>query len=296
MDTSDDSDFYGDEDELVVLERKVDQFDVPSWWRIQAQHQPPSRLHIKAQGRADMSQFHNPYAGVPYAWQLTETVDSFLSRLPPSTTEGVPWIYVCNPYIQRKPRSFSSNQHAPGCENEGPQDNDADVSTLMQGGMERLHMVSEFTDHLRNLGKPLPQIQHEVKRAGLNASEDILRLAKHLHVTCGKWMLFCTVCEVDAVWEIVAKATVNNELGIAAKVAPKSEIESRAERIICVYTADFSDRQDVKRVASSLHRLGLIPSTGRPIYYKPDAYTYLGLSSKNPWEIRASIYDSATIL
>lgn len=27
-----------------------------------------------------------------------------------------------------------------------------------------------------------------------------------------------------------------------------------------------------------------------------DAYTYLGISSGNPWQIRASIYDSATIL
>lgn len=131
-------------------------------------------------------------------------------------------------------------------------------------------------------------------------------------------MLFCTVSDVNTVWEIVAKATVNNELGIAAKVAPKSTTDFRAERIICVYTADFSNTQDVKRVATSLHRLGLIPPMGRPIYYKPgepnslrnravvhghqsltsgtDAYTYLGLGSQNPWGIRASIYNSTTVL
>ncbi|KAJ1325583.1 DUF1917 domain-containing protein [Microdochium nivale] len=296
MDASDDSDFYGDDDEVVQLNKKVNQFDVSIWWCFQAHQQNPARLHLKAQAPKDMSQFHNPYAGVPYAWQLTETVDNFLCRLPPSTTEGYPWIYVCNPYIQRKPKSSSPNQQIVGCEDEGPEDNDADLTSLIQGGMERLHMVSDFADHLRTLGKPLPQIQNEVKKAGLDASQDLLGLAKHLRVTCGKWMLFCTVSDVNTVWEIVAKATVNNELGIAAKVAPKSTTDFRAERIICVYTADFSNTQDVKRVATSLHRLGLIPPMGRPIYYKPDAYTYLGLGSQNPWGIRASIYNSTTVL
>lgn len=176
----------GDDDEVSQLSKKVNQFDVSAWWCFQAHQQNPARLHLKAKSSTDMSQFHNPYAGVPYAWQLTETVDDFLCRLPPSTTEGCPWIYVCNPYIQRKPKSLSSNQQTAGCEDEGPEDNDADLPTLIQGGMERLHMISNFADHLRTLSKPLPQIQNEVKKAGLDASQDLLGLAKHLRVTCGK--------------------------------------------------------------------------------------------------------------
>lgn len=82
-------------------------------------------------------------------------------------------------------------------------------------------------------------------------------------------MIFSPVSEVEAAWEVVAKATANNELGIAAKVAPKLATGANTEHLICVYTADFNNKQDVKRVASALHRLGFLPSTGKPLYYKP---------------------------
>ena len=83
-------------------------------------------------------------------------------------------------------------------------------------------------------------------------------------------MLFCPPYEVDEVWRIVAKATANNELGIAAKVAPKSESDDpKKERLICIYTADFKDRADVNRVLQRLKELKLVPTQGRGIYYKP---------------------------
>lgn len=125
-------------------------------------------------------------------------------------------------------------------------------------------------------------------------------------------MLFCTIFEVNEVWETIAKATANNELGIGAKVATKSNVDQRTERLICVYTADFSDKKDVTRVAERLKQLGLVKN--KPLYYKPgqsitpfarvsspnhrkiDAYTYLGIASGNPWEIRASIYDTRSLL
>lgn len=82
-------------------------------------------------------------------------------------------------------------------------------------------------------------------------------------------MLFCTALEVNEVWEIIAKATANNELGIGAKVAPRSTVDKRTDRLICVYTADFSDIKDVKRIAERLKQLGLVQAKGRPLYYKP---------------------------
>jgi len=91
----------------------------------------------------------------------------------------------------------------------------------------------------------------------------------------------------------VAKSTADNELGIAAKVAPRSETEDpRKDRLVCVYTADFSNKADVGRVLQKLRELKLVEVRVRPIYYKPDAYTYIGISSGNPWGIRASIYSS----
>jgi len=83
-------------------------------------------------------------------------------------------------------------------------------------------------------------------------------------------MLFCTPAEVNDVWDIIAKATANNELGIAAKVAPRPvDEDSRKDRLICVYTADFADKADVGRVLQRLRELRLVEIRGRPIYYKP---------------------------
>lgn len=82
-------------------------------------------------------------------------------------------------------------------------------------------------------------------------------------------MIFCQPSEVDEVWRVVARATANNELGIAAKVAPRQDATGRKDRIIAVYTADFSDIADVARVLRRLRELKVAEVMGRPIYYKP---------------------------
>ncbi len=97
------------------------------------------------------------------------------------------------------------------------------------------------------------------------------------HTPVTQWMLFRSAQDVDGAWEAVAKATANNELGIAAKVAPRPEElgendDDRRERLICVYTTDFRDAEDVRRVARKLRRLGLAPPWGRPLYYKPGQF------------------------
>lgn len=93
-------------------------------------------------------------------------------------------------------------------------------------------------------------------------------------------MVFCAAFEVNDVWEIIAKATAKNELGIAAKVAPNSGGDQRRERLICVYTADFSDKKDVTRVAQRLKQLGLVKS--RPLYYKPGQCITPSIQDCNP--------------
>ena len=83
-------------------------------------------------------------------------------------------------------------------------------------------------------------------------------------------MIFCPPAEVNEVWEIVARATARNELGIAAKVAPKPDDEDpRKDRLICIYTTDFRDMDDVGRVLRKLRELRLVEAKGRLIYYKP---------------------------
>ncbi len=80
-------------------------------------------------------------------------------------------------------------------------------------------------------------------------------------------MIFCNPAEVNDVWSVVARATANNDLGIAAKVAP-DDGQDRKERLICIYTEDFSDMEDVSRVVRKLKDLGVIDSREKPIYYK----------------------------
>ncbi|KAI1349255.1 hypothetical protein F5Y01DRAFT_189880 [Xylaria sp. FL0043] len=294
--SSDDSDFYGDDDLAADLKKKVDQFDVEKWWQEHKTLEPAP--NNRASSTSDnISRLHNPYSGEEYAWQHTESVDAFLSRLPPATTEETPghsWIWIFNPYIKQKPKNEAQNQQIRGAEDEVPEGEGADLTTFMQGGQERLHFASSFIDDFGKSGQSKDLIVQETKKAGMDAAKDILELARGLGVTCGKWMLFCPAFEVNEVWEIVAKATANNELGIAAKVATKANADRRTERLICVYTDDFSNKEKVTRVASKLKQLGLV--RGRPLYYKPDAYTYLGIASGNPWEIRPSIYDTRSLL
>lgn len=88
------------------------------------------------------------------------------------------------------------------------------------------------------------------------------------------------------------------DLGIAAKVAPGAEDDRRNQRVICVYTGDFNDLEDVKRVVAKLKDLGCITMKGRnaSIYYKADAYTRLHIESGNEWSIKPSLYSSADML
>ena len=83
-------------------------------------------------------------------------------------------------------------------------------------------------------------------------------------------MIFCQPAEVDELWAAVARATAANELGIAAKVMPRQgDDDHRKERVIAVYTVDFSDVGDVARVLRKLRELRLVETRGKPVYYKP---------------------------
>ncbi|OAA73663.1 Translation Initiation factor eIF- 4e-like domain protein [Cordyceps fumosorosea ARSEF 2679] len=284
-----------DTDTVEYLNQRVESFD-PDEWVMQHQHQPgwPQPRILPTRAAAEL---HNPYAGVPYAWQLSETVDEFLARLPPATTDQTletPWIFICNPYIPRVPKSESLNQTSKGNEDEGPEQEGSRFDVVIEGGMERLELLGTFLRGVSSFGKPPSATEREKNKERAQATRDILQLAHVAKVRAGKWMLFCDVLEVNEVWDIVAKATASNELGIAAKVAPRAEQDDRRkERLICVYTQDFLDKVDIGRVVKRLKQLGLTDSKTRRIYYKPDVFTYLGIAGGNPWGLKASIYNSA---
>ena len=109
-------------------------------------------------------------------------------------------------------------------------------------------------------------------------------------------MLFPSPDQVNSAWSLVATATANDELGIAAKVGADEGDPDKA-RLICVYTVDFEDKMDVKRVLEKLYEMKLCNrngamAEGKAIYYKADAYTYLDILGGNEWGLKASLYSS----
>lgn len=279
---------------MIGLQKRVDAFDVDAWEQHHGAHpgRPVPRDHIVS----GAPYLHNPYAGVPYAWQLTETVDDFLKRLPPATTTSVPWVFICNPYIPRVNKRLSDTlqQKGPDNDNEAPDEEGSNVEIVVEGGEARLHLLRALIETAAQTKMAKSTKEKEMDKERKRAVNDILTLAHAAKVRAGKvcfrpiheppadlvpskWMLFCSPRDVNEIWRIVAKATAKNELGIAAKVAPKPEGEdSRRDRLVCIYTTDFKDKADVGRVLQKLRELRLVESRGHPIYYKPGkSYTFM---------------------
>ena len=94
----------------------------------------------------------------------------------------------------------------------------------------------------------------------------------------GKWLIFQEPDQVDAAWTKVRDATVALGLGISAKVSTsKPNPDSRDNRkVIYVYTKDWADEPDVKRVREKLRELGFIERIG----YKRNIETFAGEYAK----------------
>ena len=92
--------------------------------------------------------------------------------------------------------------------------------------------------------------------------------------------------EVDEIWTTVAKAVVTGTLGSAANVFASDE--EKKLYVICVYTEDFTNKEEVWAVERSLRKLGIKVT----LRYKPNIYTTLGIYAGNEWQLRPTIYRS----
>ena len=88
----------------------------------------------------------------------------------------------------------------------------------------------------------------------------------------GKWLVFVDRNEVDAVWATIKEATEAGRLGDSAKVAT-AKLNPHATdpktKVICVYTYDWTDEVDIRRIRAELRALGIT----QKIPYKADADT-----------------------
>ncbi|KAL8677495.1 MAG: hypothetical protein Q9186_006069 [Xanthomendoza sp. 1 TL-2023] len=287
---SDDSSFYGDTDDRARLEAESATFDPAPYWS----HHPHLLPVIAAANRAKLESassptppnlLYNPYENRICGRQLSESVQDFLTRLPPLTTltsSEYPWIFIANPHAKSRPT-------------------DRDQAGFMKAAEKSLQGFSAERDGIESsmAGKAKGTITKKLTPLRKTLEKDLLALAKSKGFTSGKWMLFPLPENVNRHWAIVAEATVNRELGIAAKVAPDEGKGDRVARLICIYTKDFSDMSDVKRVLERLVELGLVKkkgTAGEGIYYKADAFTELGITSGNEWGLKASLYASRDVL
>jgi Domain of unknown function (DUF1917) len=237
-------------------------------------------MDIDSQPRQEAEQ-HNPWEGEEMAKQLNEELADFLNRLKPSTVpiSSGPWIWIAN--------SRSTKRHG-----------ESDIAGFKQEGHR---LMADFMSQRRQLEERYPEkppgtITRMMKPARDVLEEDIAKLARSKTLMNGKWMLFPSPTNVDEVWAKVARATLNEELGNAAKVATAGgDDRSERSRLICVYTDDFSDQKDVKRVLRKLKEMRLVGDE-QGIYYKCDAYTYLEIMNGNEYKLKASLYGSKEML
>ena len=91
----------------------------------------------------------------------------------------------------------------------------------------------------------------------------------------GKWLLFVDREDVDEAWKSIARAVKAGILGSSAKVSTartNPHGDHPRQHVICVYTYDSDDKEDVMRVRESLRELGFTA----PIAYKTDEATRQG--------------------
>lgn len=96
-----------------------------------------------------------------------------------------------------------------------------------------------------------------------------------LTLRSGKWLVFVDKKDVDEVWAKIKKAVEEGKLGNDAKVAtakPNRLATNPNKRVICVYTYDYTDEQDIRRVREELRHLGI----NSRIPYKTDEDTLSG--------------------
>ena len=214
----------------------------------------------KAAGKQRSANLYNPYEGMLYARQLKEPIEKFLQRLPPLTTlasENGPWIRIANPHSPKRPLE----QNLAGLTTAGEK-------ILSDFSARKAEIETEMS------GRPKSTMARKLTEERKAVEEALLAAAVENNCTSGKWMLFPMPEELTHTWGLVATATARNDLGIAAKVAADEGKGNRLPRLICIYTRDFADMEDVKRVLWKLVEMELVqrpardPKGVRSIYYK----------------------------
>jgi hypothetical protein len=215
--------------------------------------------------------------------QQHETVLEFLRRLPvadPATADDRrrPWLWVQCP---SELRDFKPHGDLEGFME--------DAEPLLEGLSKQRAKIEQ-----QNPGKAVGTITRKMGPYRDQLQVDILNAATKHDLTSGKWLLFPKPDDLPRVSRQVAEATADGKLGPTSKVATWDPDFMTKPRVICVYTKDFSDLADVKRVLCALHDLGIV-NRGAAIHYKCDAYTHLDIMSENKYKLKSTLWSSEEV-
>lgn len=76
----------------------------------------------------------------------------------------------------------------------------------------------------------------------------------------GKWLIFEPLTQLDDTWGKIKEATYLGQLGPSSKVStakPNPNAKDSNMGVICVFTEDFNNVEDVERIEKKIRKLGI---------------------------------------
>ncbi len=132
--------------------------------------------------------------------------------------------------------------------------------------LERDYPNRRFTFLLKTDGLPT----RETKERWIYAFRKVGEYPKSTERS-GKWLIWLSAGTIDRYWQEIKEAVEQGRLEDLAKVstAASPDVQQGKPYVICVYTYDYEDSEDVMRVRQALRELGI----RYKIIYKADEDT-----------------------
>ncbi|CUS10413.1 unnamed protein product [Tuber aestivum] len=201
-------------------------------------------------------------------WQDGEDVEDFLTRCAPSKLHGRSRLAIKNPWdIERSEGNVDAALTA--------------LETPLQEAISDWNAIVA-DDALNKSAKFIRKTEHRDR-----LKELILTTAAQNEVVSGKWIIYAGSNTVDFQWSRVATGTYDGLLGTKAEVSGNNGM---GMHVIFVYTPDFRDLKDAKRVLNGLKKS--FQWKPRSLAYKPLIYSLLKITVENPYHLRPAIITS----
>ena len=136
-------------------------------------------------------------------------------------------------------------------------------------------------------------MREDTKKQARRTHAAIIELAKRHNVLHGKWLLYVKAELFDVDWPNIRDAVLKGKLGPTAKISDSPE---NGMHVVCVYCPDFTDQAELLRVRRAIMnevplRSLVTPHSMRQLWFKTDAFTYLGKYHDPKSKLRTTTFD-----